>query len=223
MKYAGLMLDTLALSYTGVLMASNLSKGRKLSYQDVRGQSLRLKLPELIQNGILDRTAVLYKPIKHSNKRDCINQGQVAISVWYNFYLGMMLAVTRRDDSYFDKSSINNLSNIPPKELASIQTRLGSLWGMTNVGSTLHGQYKVTRNVKNCEEYSTYLPIFMYPSSLEAHITERVRKYPYVLGDKAISESMAHVATIQHTEKMEESINSSEQDEECKTSENKET
>jgi hypothetical protein len=133
MKYAGLMVDVLALSYTGLLLASNLSKGRKLSYQDVRGQSLRLQLPELIRNRILERTAVLYKPIKHSNKRDCINQGQVAISIWYNFYLVMMLAVTRRDDSYFDKSSINNLSNIPPKELASIQTWLGSLWGMTNV------------------------------------------------------------------------------------------
>jgi hypothetical protein len=141
----------------------------------------------------------------------------VAISLWYNFYFGIVLAVTRRDDTYLDSESLNNISIITPRETYSIQSLLTKPQALTNRPGHMD-TYKITRDPSTTEPWSTYIPIFMYLSAMEVSVKIGWTKYPHVFGINISDTNTTATAPLGH-EHLEDTEDSTTQDGKRKTTE----
>jgi hypothetical protein len=125
--YALVMIDLLALSYAGLAWKTEKEKTAKISsYDATKGQTLRQFLPAYIRDRIRHRTNFIYNPnpggsILAYQINAIEHQGMKAISLWYNFYLGIMMAVTGVQDRVFLRESLVNLSTIHHQEVESIR------------------------------------------------------------------------------------------------------
>jgi hypothetical protein len=112
------MIDLLALSYAGLAWKTEQEKTAKSSaYEATKGQTHRQFLPAYIRDRIQHRTGAPKQPFQINAIKQ---QGIKTMSLWYNFYIGLM-AVTGVQDHVFLRESLLNLSTIRHPEVGSIK------------------------------------------------------------------------------------------------------
>jgi hypothetical protein len=102
----------MALSYAGLAWKTEKKKTAKISsYDAAKGQTLRQFLPAHIRNRIRHRTKFIYDihhdvPKQPYQLNEMEHQGMKDMSLWFNFYLGIMMSVTGVQDRVFLRESL---------------------------------------------------------------------------------------------------------------------
>jgi hypothetical protein len=152
LTYAALMIDMLALAFLGIIYMAD---KRKLS---ATSKALREFLPKYVQERVRARTAVVYRPTIKPPLSTMVCQGARAISIWYNFYLGLVLAITRKDDNQFKVHSLRRLGGISVEEVNSI---IEAFVAMSSPDPKVPAV--VLRESETKGQWNRYLPLFTYP------------------------------------------------------------
>jgi hypothetical protein len=162
-KYVCALVDMIAIGIAGIIKIASDKTSRLCVFESPKGQYLRSGVPEWIRKRIRERTNVVYTPGQNPATNSLAAQGQIIMSVWYNFYIGCIMAVARKRDEDFDLKSLANLCTIPPDVVGGIRCGIRTL---KNTHSR-DGRLTIRRDIGSgdFETWNKLLPILDYPAT----------------------------------------------------------